>query len=141
MPTLASFTPTVLTDAVIIIGSTTISDHAAKVEVPVSVEDLDATTFGQTWHVRRGGLKDGMLNVTVLNDYTAVNLDEMMWGLLGTVTTFDTRAVSGTVTTSNPKYTGSILVKEWKPIVGSVGDLVSVDFGYPTSGAVTRGTS
>jgi hypothetical protein len=136
-----TFTPTVLTDAVITIGSTTISDHANKVEVPISVEEKDATTFGQTWKVRRGGLKDGMVNVTVLNDYTAVNLDEMMWALLGTVPTFDVRPTSGSVSSSNPKYTGSLFVKEWKPIVGSVGDLVTVDFGYPTSGVVTRGTS
>lgn len=136
-----SFTPTVLTDAVIIIGSTTISDHASKLEVPVTVEDKDATTFGQTWKVRRGGLKEAMLSATFLNDYVAVNLDEMMWGLIGTVPTFQCQAVSGTVTTSNPKYTGSVLIKEWKPIVGGVGDLVTVDVSFPTSGAVTRGTS
>jgi hypothetical protein len=136
-----TFNPTVLTDAYISINANVISDHGNKVEIPIKAEDKDATTFGQTWHVRRAGLKDGSLNLTLLNDYVASNLDEIMWALVGTVVTFEIRATSGTVTTSNPKYTGSILVQEWKPINGKVGDLVEVDVSFPTSGTVSRGTS
>lgn len=136
-----AFTPTVLTDAYISINSNVISDHGNKVEIPVKAEDKDATTFGQTWKVRRGGLKDGNLNLTFLNDYVAANLDEIMWALVGTVVPFEIRATSGTVTTSNPKYTGSILIQEWNPINGKVGDLVEIDVSFPTSGTVTRGTT
>lgn len=136
-----TFTPTVLTDAYIVINGTTFSDHGNKVEIPVKVEDKDATTFGQTWHVRRGGLKDASLNITFLNDYVAANLDDTIWPLLGTVVTFEIRATSGTVTTSNPKYTGSVLIQEWVPITGKVGDLVETSISWPTSGTVTRGTS
>ena len=132
-----SFTPTVLTDAYISINSNVLSDHGNKVEIPIKVEDKDATTFGQTWHVRRGGLKDGNLNITFVQDYVAANLDEIMWALLGTVVPFEIRATSGTVTTSNPKYTGNILVEQWKPIIGKVGDLVEEDVSFPTSGTVT----
>jgi hypothetical protein len=136
-----TFTPTVLTDAYISINANVLSDHGNKVEIPVKVEDKDATTFGQTWKVRRGGLKEGNLNLTFLQDYVAANLDEIMWALVGTVVTFEIRATSGTVTTSNPKYTGSILIQEWNPINGKVGDLVDVSVSFPTSGTVTRGTS
>jgi hypothetical protein len=136
-----TFTPTVLTDAYISINSNVVSDHGNKVEIPIKVEDKDATTFGQTWKVRRGGLKDGNLNITFLNDYVAANLDDIMWALIGTVVAFEIRATSGSVTTSNPKYTGNILIQEWKPISGKVGDLVEVDVSFPTSGTVTRATS
>jgi hypothetical protein len=136
-----TFNPTVLTDAYISISGNVISDHGNKIEVPVKAEDKDATTFGQTWKVRRGGLKDGNLNITFLNDYDPANLDSIMWALVGTVVTFEVRATSGTVTTANPKYTGSIFIQEWKPITGKVGDLVEVDVSFPTSGTVTRGTS
>lgn len=136
-----TFTPTVLTDAYISINSNVISDHGNKVEIPVKAEDKDATTFGQTWHVRRGGLKDGSLNLTFVQDYVASNLDEIMWALVGTIVPFEIRATSGTVTTSNPKYTGNLFVQEWTPITGKVGDLVEVSVSFPTSGTVTRGTS
>lgn len=133
--------PTVLTDAYISINANVISDHGNKVEIPVKVDDKDATTFGQTWKVRRGALKDGNLNITFLNDFVAANLDEIMWALVGQVVPFEIRATSGAVSTSNPKYTGSILIQEWKPIVGKVGDLVEVDVSFPTSGTVTRATA
>lgn len=136
-----TFTPTVLTDAYISINSNVISDHGNEVEIDAKVEDKEATTFGQTWKVRRGGLKDGSLKLKFLNDFVAANLDEIMWGLLGTVVAFEIRASSGTVTTSNPKYTGNILINEWKPVGGKVGDLVEVDVTFPTSGTVTRGTA
>ena len=136
-----TFTPTVLTDAVIIIDSNTISDHGNKVELPIKVNALDATTFGQTWTVQRGGLKSGNVNITLLNDFTASNLDDIMWPLVGTVVDFEVRATSSDASTSNPKYTGSILIDSWSPISGKVGDLDSLDVSFPTSGTVTRGTS
>jgi hypothetical protein len=136
-----TFNPTVLTDAYISISGNVVSDHGNKVEFPVKAEDLDATTFGQTWKVRRGGLKDGNVNITFFNNFDAAGLDSIFWALIGTVVTYEIRPTSGTVTTANPKYTGSILVQEWKPISGKVGDLVEVDISFPTSGAATRGTS
>lgn len=136
-----TFNPTVLTDAYISISGNVVSDHGNKIEIPVKAEDKDATTFGQTWKVRRGGLKDANLNITFLNDFDPSNLDSIFWSLVGTVVTFEIRPTSGTVTTANPKYTGSILVQEWKPISGKVGDLVEVDVSFPTSGTVTRATS
>lgn len=133
-----ALTPTVLTDAYININSSVISDHGNKVEISVTVEDKDTTTFGQTYKTRVGSLKDGTLAITLLNDFTAAQLDSIFWPLLGTVVTFEIRPTSGARSATNPAYTGSILVKEWKPITGGVGDLASVGLSFPTSGAVTR---
>jgi hypothetical protein len=136
-----ALTPTVLTDAFISINSVTVSDHGNKVELPVKVTDLDATTFGQTWKVRRGGLKEGNVNVDFLNDFVATVLDDIMWAQLGNVIPFEVRPTSGARSTSNPGYTGSLLMDGWTPIIGKVGDLVTVSISFPTSGAVTRQTS
>jgi len=136
-----SLTPTVLTDAYISIVGNVVSDHGNKVEIPFTVEDLDTTTFGQTWHTRTGGLKDSQLSITFLNDFTASNLDSIMFGLLGTVVTFEIRPTSSARATTNPGYTGSVLINSWKSVAGDVGKLVSVDVSWPTSGAVSRQTS
>ena len=136
-----TFTPTVLTDAYININGTVLSDHGNKVSINVSVEELDATTYGQTAKVRRGGLQDGTLDITFINDFVAANLDSIMWPLLGTVVTFEIRPTSGARSTANPAYTGSVLIKEWKPIAGDVGKLAEVAVSFPTSGATIRQTS
>ena len=136
-----TFNPTVLFDAYISINANVISDHGNKLEIPVKAEGKDATTFGQTWKVRRGGLKDGNLNITLLNDYDAANIDAIMWPLVGLVVPFEARVSSAAVGPANPKWTGSIFIEEWKPISGKVGDLVEVDVSFPTSGAVVRATA
>jgi hypothetical protein len=136
-----ALTPVVLVDAYININSVVVSDHGNKVEVPVKAANLDATTFGQTWKVNRGGLKEGNLNVDFLNDFTPTVLDDIMWAQFGNVIPFEIRATSGARSTSNPAYTGSILMDQWTPITGKVGDLVTVSLSFPLSGAVLRQTS
>lgn len=136
-----ALTPTVLTDAYISIAGTTWSDHGNKVEIPITVDDEQTTTFGSSWKARVGGLKDAQLNITFLNDFTTTNLDATVWPLLGTVVTFEVRPTSGARSTTNPGYTGSILINSWKPIAGDVGTLATVDVSFPTSGAVSRQTS
>lgn len=119
-----------------------LSDYTRKAEVAIEVEDKDVTTYGSLgWKVVLGGLKSGELGIEFLQDVAATKIDSIMWPLLGTVVPFEVRADSSAVGTSNPKYTGSVLIKAWNPLEGSVGDEASVGVTYPTSGAVTRATA
>jgi hypothetical protein len=136
-----ALTPTVLVDAYISINSNVVSDHGNKVEIAATVVDKDATAFGQTWMVRTGGLKDGNIGIDFLQDYVAAQLDSIFWALLGTVVPFEIRPTSAARGTGNPAYTGNLFVKEWKPIIGKVGDLAAVSVSFPTSGTVLRQTS
>lgn len=124
------------------LNSVDLSDYTRKAELSIEVEDKDITTYGSLgWKVVLGGLKSGELGIEFLQDVAATKIDSIMWPLLGTVVTFEVRADSAAVGTSNPKYTGSVLIKGWNPIEGSVGDEASVGVTYPTSGAVTRATA
>lgn len=136
-----SLTPTVLFDAYISIASNVISDHANKVEIPITAAEEDTTAFGATWKSRIGGLKDASLAVDLYQDFSAANLDSIFWPLIGTVVAFEIRPTSGARAATNPAYTGSIFIKEWKPIFGGVGKLAMVSVSFPTSGAVLRQTS
>lgn len=136
-----TFNPTVLFDAYISINSNVVSDHGNKVTMNFTWEDLDATTFGQTAHVRRLGLQDGSLDISFLNDFVAANLDAIMFPLGGTVVPYEIRPTSSARGTGNPAYLGNIAINGWKPVVGDVGKLVQVDCSFPTSGLNTRATS
>lgn len=137
MPT---FTPTVLTDAHIIINSVVWSTHANKVEIPFKADVKDATTFGQTWRVKRAGLKEGNFNAEFLTDYTAANLDELLWTIFnaGTNVTFEVRPTSAARSATNPAFTGSVVPVGWIPVTGNVGELVAVAISWETSGTVSR---
>lgn len=136
-----ALTPTVLFDAFILINSVNVSDHGNKVELPISADEEDITAFGATWKARTGALKDASLNIDFINDFVNAQLDATMFALLGTVTTFEVRPTSAARGTGNAAYTGSIFIKEWKPIVGNVGKLVMSSVSFPTSGPVLRQTA
>lgn len=133
-----ALTPTVLFDGFIIINSNTISDHGNKIELPISAAEEDITAFGQFWKVRTGGLKDAALNIDFFNDFSASQLDSIMFPLLGSVVTFEVRPTSAARSATNPAYLGSIFIKEWKPLFGAVGKTSMASVSFPTSGAVTR---
>ncbi len=134
----------VLTAEQIVIGTNNLSQYVKKAELGIEVEDKEVTNYASAgWKERIGGLKDGSLDIDFIQDFSAAGLDAIMWAKLGTVTTFAVRATDAatSTSTSNPGYTGNLLVKEWSPLQGSVGDEATVGVSYPTSGAVTRTTS
>jgi hypothetical protein len=123
------------------INATVLNTYTRKAELAVEVEDKDVTTYASLgWKEVLGGLKSAELGVEFLQSFTAAELDAIMWPLLGTVVPFEVRADQAAVGTSNPKYTGSILINGWSPLTGAVGDEATVSQGFPTSGAVTRAT-
>lgn len=132
----------VLLDAVLVIDSNDLQEWTAKVEVNDEFEEKDSTTFGSGGAKEVvGGLESGSVGITFKNSHTAGELDEIMWALRRQVVTFTVRADEAAVSTSNPQYSGSILVNKWMPITGSVGDLNEFDVTFPLSGALARATS
>jgi len=134
--------PMVLTSTFLSIGGTDLSTYTSKAEVTVEVEEKDVTTFGSGgWKALLGGLKSGQIAITWKNDITVGDLDGILWPFFGTNQSFEVRGTSAVVGTSNPKYTGIVVVKALMPISGSVGDVNEQSVTYPTSGAVSRATA
>jgi len=134
----------VLLASYVAIGGNDLSDFCSKIELTAEIDEQDVTTFGDSgWKAVLGGLASGSLALTFKQDVAASQIDSIMWPLFLTRTpqTFEVRADSGSVGADNPSYSGNVLVKEWKPLAGSVGDVAEVEVTFPTSGAITRATS
>jgi hypothetical protein len=124
------------------LGGVDYSNSCSKIELSVEVDTKEATTFGSGgWAENLGGIKSAELSLTFKQDVAASAIDSVIWPLLGLTTTFEVRLNNSAVGTSNPKYTGTVLVNSWSPINGGVGDLAEVEVGWPTTGAVVRATS
>lgn len=129
-----------LTNEYLAINSSNLSDHVKSAVLTVDVATLDATAMADAWTDNIGGLKSGTLAVTLNDDVAAASIDSIMWALLGTVVTFEVRLDGGSVSTSNPKYTGNVLINQHM-LGGAVGELAAKTYSFPTSGAITRATS
>ncbi|MFE6817098.1 hypothetical protein [Streptomyces sp. NPDC057677] len=132
----------VLTSEYLSIDGIDLSEYTRKAELAVEVEEKDVTTYASAgWKVLIGGLKSGEVGCEFLQDFASTRIDSIMWPKLGNVVPFEVRPTNAAVGVSNPKYTGNLLIKEWKPIEGSVGDEATSSASFPTSGPVLRATS
>ena len=133
----------VLTDAYISINSTDLSDHIASVEIAQNFDEVETTAFGDGGRTRVAGLEDSSISLAFHQDFAANEVDATIAPLVGGTAAFEIRAV-GTATgvsATNPKWTGTVLVTEWNPLSGAVGELSTADITWPVSGQITRGTA
>lgn len=120
-------------------------DYSANVKaatLEVSVAEQDATDAASSgWTEQLGGLKSGSLKLEFYDDKAASNIDSLIWPLLGTAVAFQVNAAGSSTTTSNPKYTGSVLISGTSPLTGAVGDVAMNSVTWSTTGVITRATA
>ena len=131
----------VATDYKVTINGTNLSTSLASVELPIEIDEQETTAFGSEWRTRIAGLKSGSITLEFHQDFAAGAIDATLWPLLGTNATVTVVPTSGTVTASNPSYSGSFLVTQYTPYASTVGDLATLSVSWPLTGALTRATA
>lgn len=132
----------VLLNAQLSIDSNDLTQWVSKVELSAEFEEKDVTTFdSDSAKEVLGGLESGSIGITFKNSHSSGELDEILWALRREVVSFATRADEASVSSSNPQYSGDLLVNQWSPIAGSVGDVNEFDVTFPLSGPLVRSTS
>lgn len=126
----------VLTDANITLNSTDISANVAAVTVNSTSAEVETTAFGQGAVTRVGGLKDNSVTLSLHNDYSAI--EGLIYPLIGSTTTIVVKPNGTAVGSANPSYTATVLVTEWTPVNGAVGELNTADVTWPISGTITK---
>jgi hypothetical protein len=131
----------VLTNAVVKINSVDLSDHVASVELAQEVEEVETTAFGDTARTRTGGLANNSLSLDFHQDFASASVDDTLNALVGGTASFEILPNGTAVGATNPKYTGTVLLTEWTPVSGAIGELATASITWPISGAVTRATA
>ena len=131
----------VATDYDITIGAVDLSTSIAAATLDLSAEEQDTTAFGATYRTRIAGLKDGTLSLDFHQDFGAASVDATLFPLLGSAVAFVIKPTSGTVSATNPTYSGTALVTQYQPFASSVGDLATLSVSWSLSGPVTRSTA
>jgi hypothetical protein len=131
----------VATDYKVTINGQNLSTSLASVELPIEIDEQETTSFGSEWRTRIAGLKSGSITLEFHQDFASGALDSILWPLLGTNATVVVSPTSGTVTSSNPSYSGQFLVTQYTPYASTVGDLATVSVSWSLTGALTRATA
>ena len=133
----------VATDVKTTINGTDYSTSLAAVTLNLSTDEVETTAFGGGgFRSRVAGLKDASITLDFHQDFAAGSVDATLWSNFGSFATVVITPTSGTVTASNPSYTGVYLVSQTNPYASSVGDLATMSVTWPlASGTVARGTA
>ncbi len=129
------------TNAFVSVNAVDLSTFVRSVTLNVEAEDLEDTAMGDTFRSRIGGLKDWSVDLEFNQDFAASAVDVSIFSLLGTVVAVIVKPVNAAVAVTNPQYSGNVLVSEYNPLDGSVGDLATTSVSWPGAGALTRATS
>lgn len=124
----------------ITINSVDLTDRIAQVSLNMSFAEVDTTSFGNTAVTRVAGLGDHSFSASFHQDFSSTEVEQTIYPLSGTTTEVTIKPVNVTTATDNPLYTFTVLVSEWAPVAGAVGDLLTADVSWPVSGCITKTT-
>jgi len=132
----------VLTNSVVTLNGTDISNDVAAITLSTSAAEVPTTSFGSGGAVTRvAGLIDNSVTLSLHNEYSSV--EGLIYPLVGStaVTMVIKPAGTAAASTASPHYSFSVLVTEWSPVNGAVGELNTADVTWPISGTITKTTA
>jgi hypothetical protein len=130
-----------LKDASITINSVALSDHANSVTLNYEIDSIEVTAFGSTGHTFAGGLQNNSVEVSLMQDFAASNVEATVYGLVGTTTTIAIKATSSATSATNPLYTiSNAFLAAHTPVAGAVGELAMTTLSF-TGGTIVKTTS
>jgi hypothetical protein len=141
---MASFT---LTNCMVLIGGTDLSDRVRSVTISDDRDKVENTTMGATANSYAKGLGDASIKIGFVQDLATGKVHATLQPLIGstTTTTVEVRAVNAARSATNPAFLlSNALMFNYTPLDGSIGDLseMEVEFSnasgsggmsYPTS--------
>lgn len=126
-----------LTDASITINSISLGNRANSVTINYEVDSIEVTAFGDTGHKFAGGLQNNSVEIALMQDFAASNVEATIYPLVGTTTTVVIKPTSAAVSATNPSYTITAFLASHTPVAGAVGELAMTTLTF-TGGTLTK---
>jgi hypothetical protein len=121
-----------------------LTNHVQSITINRNFDELEVTAMGATGRQYVAGLEVSTIAVDFLNDDAASSVMQTLNTLVGTTaafkicqTTVPGSPSTGTISATNPLYTGLVLVNKLTPVAGKVGDISMQSLTFTVSGAIT----
>ena len=132
----------VMTTTKVTINGTDFSSALNSVELALSANELDTTNVGGAgWADKAAGIKSATITLNWMQDFGAGSVNAVLQPLFGTNATVVVVPASGSVSATNPSWTGQFLVSQYNPIAGAVGDLAVFSTTWQSAGSITYATA
>ena len=131
----------VLTDALLTIGGTDLSDHVQQITIDYGADPVEDTNMADDTHIFKGGLKSWSMDIVFSQDFAAGEVDATLFSAIGTTVAMVGKTTSGSTSSTNPAYTGTGLLQDYSPLGNSVGELAQAPLHVASAGTLSRATS
>ena len=143
----------VLTNVEVTIAGVSLANHIASVTLGSTYDVLETTAFKggnvpDAAKERIAGLVDNSVTLEFHQDFDTSSVEQTIYPLLGTEVALTIQPVNGAISATNPEYimdgtngSGKVLISEWTPLNGAVGELATASVTWPISGQITKDTT
>jgi hypothetical protein len=144
----------VLTDVDVELNGSPIGEYIASVTLSTPEDVVETTAFGPVGaRTRTSGLKDHSVALEFHNDFASGAMESIIDAIgIGQLTNLVIKPTSAAISTTNPAYradnsgtgaakAGQVLISEWTPLNGAVGELSTVSVTWPISGQIVKDTT
>lgn len=132
----------VMKDAYLTLAGVDLSAWVVEVAINDPTDAVEETAMGDDSRVNKPGLYNPGWTITFRQDYAAGGPDATYWASLrGTTFSAVCNPNTSTTSTSNPRFTQTVMVSEYNPVAGAVGDLASASMTLVSAGDLSRATS
>ena len=143
----------VLTDVDVELNGQPIGEYISSVTLNTPEDVVETTAFGPVGaRTRTSGLKDHSVALEFHNDFASGAMEQIIDTIgIGQLTNLVVKPTSAAISTTNPAYradgsgsgatkAGQVLISEWTPLNGAVGELSTVSVTWPISGQIVKDT-
>lgn len=131
-----------------------IGEYISSVTINTPEDVVETTAFGPVGaRTRTSGLKDHSIALEFHNDFASGAMEQIIDAIgIGQLANIVIKPTSAVVGPTNPAYkadasgsgatkAGQVLISEWTPLNGAVGELSTVSVTWPVSGQIVRVTA
>ena len=131
----------VLNDAFVALNGVDISSLVREVGFNLSAETVDDSAMGDTYRSRLGAARSYGLSLSFNQDFIAAGPHATLFGLFGTSSCWEVRAVNACASANNPIMTGIAIMTEYGVLEGAWQDLAESPVTFEGKGAPTFASS
>ena len=131
----------VLTNPRVIFDSADLSDHITSLSINTNFDLVEVTQVGDIAKKMVAGLEDNSVTFEFQQDFALAGLggvDAVIYPRRGEQVACSVRPTNAAISTTNPEYRFDVIVSQWSPLSGGVGDLATTQVQWPIYGEIIK---
>jgi hypothetical protein len=128
----------VLTNPRVTLDGILLSDHITSLTIFTNYDLVEVTQIGDIAKKMVAGLEDNSVSFEFQQDFAPSEVEDVIWPNRGLRIPCRIRPTSDAISAVNPEYRFEVLVSQWSPLSGGVGDLATTQVQWPIFGEINK---